>query len=269
MNNVIIENLDKLHISRADFIANGFSGQKYDDVLRGKSSFKIDDLTKISEVFQISLDELIFGERKNSSFDIQPDIQELINNFKALDSENKARLLERAETLKELSKPKVIAKTAKRVIKPKPEPIIVPAAVPPTDEPEESEDEEPEYIYLDFPSLPASAGTGVYLHDDCTEPLRVPADELTCAANYALRVSGNSMEPRFYDGDIVLVKTQPCVDPGEIGIFIYECEAYIKLFGSNRLISLNPAYDDIRITDPDSFYCKGKVIGILDPVKYL
>lgn len=72
------------------------------------------------------------------------------------------------------------------------------------------------------------------------------------------------MEPRFHDGDIVLVETQPSVKVGEIGIFIYEGEAYIKEFGGDRLISLNSKYSDKQITDFSSFYCKGLVIGALD-----
>ena len=127
----------------------------------------------------------------------------------------------------------------------------------------DEEEPEEEYIYLDFPTLPASAGTGIYLHSDDTEPLKVPSTAETRKANYALRVAGDSMQPRFYDGDVVLVRTQPSVEPGEIGIFIYNGEGYIKQFGGNRLISINPDYEDIYITDSDSFYCKGRVIGVL------
>ena len=34
-----------------------------------------------------------------------------------------------------------------------------------------------------------------------------------------------------------------------------------KSIGGDRLISLNPDYDDIPLHDYDSIYCRGKVIG--------
>ena len=78
-----------------------------------------------------------------------------------------------------------------------------------------------------------------------------------------MRVSGNSMEPVYHDGDMVLIASQPTVEVGKIGIFIVNDEGYIKKFGGDKLISLNPDYDDIILNEDDSFYCKGKVIGVL------
>ena len=62
-------------------------------------------------------------------------------------------------------------------------------------------------------------------------------------------------------GDLVLVKIQPSVEPGEIGIFVLNGVGYIKKFGGDKLISLNPVYEPIIITEDDALYCKGKVIG--------
>lgn len=65
MSKIIIENLEKIGISRNDLVKAGFSPQKYDDVLRGKSSYKVADIIKISEKFQLSLDYLILGKSNN------------------------------------------------------------------------------------------------------------------------------------------------------------------------------------------------------------
>lgn len=65
MSKIIIENLEKIGISRNDLVKAGFSPQKYDDVLRGKSSYKINDIVAISEKFQLSLDYLILGKNNN------------------------------------------------------------------------------------------------------------------------------------------------------------------------------------------------------------
>ncbi len=59
MSKDIIEKLCKININRIDMREKGFSLQKYDDVLRGKSSYKIPDILEISEKFQISTDYLL------------------------------------------------------------------------------------------------------------------------------------------------------------------------------------------------------------------
>ena len=80
-------------------------------------------------------------------------------------------------------------------------------------------------------------------------------------ANYAVRVSGSSMEDTYYDGDIVLVETCPDIAIGEIGIFIVNDQGYIKQRGKNCLISLNPESHDVDIHDGDVVYCRGRVLG--------
>ncbi len=48
------------------------------------------------------------------------------------------------------------------------------------------------------------------------------------SADYAIPISGDSMEPDFSSGNIVPVKSCPGVSEGEIGIFVLDGEAYIK-----------------------------------------
>ncbi|WP_052446732.1 helix-turn-helix domain-containing protein [Candidatus Soleaferrea massiliensis] len=127
---------------------------------------------------------------------------------------------------------------------------------------------QPSCIQLDFYMLPASAGTGIYLNDDAKEMLDVPSNALTQKADFAVRVSGNSMEPFFFDGDILLVQSQTVIEHGEIGIFVLNGEGYVKRLyrkGNDcRLISLNLDYDDIIIEDLDTLLCRGKVLGKLE-----
>lgn len=215
------------------------------------SKIDVSIVQKIAAYYNVTLSELL-GENQVSSF--SEDEQQLLGYYGELDDMSKGSVLGKAEGLAEAARQK---KKVAHAATPKTVRKVTPAPVLDEEEPEE------EYIYLDFPTLPASAGTGVYLHSDDTEPLKVPSTPETRKANYALRVAGDSMQPRFYDGDVVLVRTQPSVEPGEIGIFIYNGEGYIKQFGGNRLISINPDYEDIYITDTDNFYCKGRVIGVL------
>ena len=226
-----------------------------------------DIVLKLAVRLNVSTDYLLTGEEFYTTEMLLSDQQELIEDYKTLNDIDKARVLERVKTLKELSKVEENFKKSEALQEDTLQDNIKSEEQAFDNEIENNTDEEEiedDYIYLDFPDLPVSAGTGVYLHDDYAEQIKVAINDETRRANYALKVKGDSMEPLFFDGDIVLVETQPSVKEGEIGIFIYDGEAYIKEFGGNRLISLNPKCPDKRITDFSNFYCKGLVIGALD-----
>ncbi|SEA14938.1 Helix-turn-helix [Eubacterium aggregans] len=109
--------------------------------------------------------------------------------------------------------------------------------------------------------LPTSAGTGVFLDSDDYE-LRTfknaPHD-----ANFAVQVSGDSMEPEYESGDIVYVKQQQDLRDGQIGIFIFNGEGFIKEMDrqGHSLISLNQKYSPIVVTASDDLRIVGKVLG--------
>ena len=111
--------------------------------------------------------------------------------------------------------------------------------------------------------LPVSAGPGVYLDDDLAEEINIPLNERTETVSYALRISGNSMEPKYHDGDIVLVEEAENVDVGELGIFVLDGNGYFKKYGGDRLISLNEEYGDILLRDYVEAVCCGRVVGKL------
>ena len=93
------------------------------------------------------------------------------------------------------------------------------------------------------------------------EKVAILYSEQTKGASFAVRISGNSMEPKYKNGDILLVKQQASVNEGELGIFVLDGEGYFKKFGGDRLISLNPDYDDIMLSDHENIACKGKILG--------
>lgn len=81
-------------------------------------------------------------------------------------------------------------------------------------------------------------------------------------------VSGDSMEPVYHDGDMVLVSRipdAPELQPGETGAFIAGNETYIKVYDKEGLKSLNQNYPVMRFSESDSVYLIGRVMGILDP----
>jgi phage repressor protein C with HTH and peptisase S24 domain len=111
--------------------------------------------------------------------------------------------------------------------------------------------------------LPVSAGSGVFLSDSQVSTINIPDNEETSPADFALRIKGNSMEPKYRDGDVLLCEETDSVEYGELGIFILDGEGYFKKYGGDRLISLNPEYADILLKNFDEIACCGRVVGKL------
>ena len=124
--------------------------------------------------------------------------------------------------------------------------------------------EDPVYLRsLPLYSLAVSAGTGQFLDGEDYEMVEVGA-EVPDGANFGVRVAGDSMEPEFHDGQTVWVRQQRSLMTGEIGIFLYDVNAYLKqlvaLEHSMALHSLNPAYSDIVISPELPLRVLGKVV---------
>lgn len=212
--------------------STGISESTISDWKKKGTNPAADKLSVIADMLNVSLDYLLTGKEKSSSTGkLTADEQELLTYYKELNDIDKGIVIGRAETLLEKYKT-------------------------PLKEPKNT-------IFIEYYSLPVSAGTGVYLDNCDKDMLEVEETPLTIQANFALRVSGDSMEPVYHDGDMVLIESQPSVNEGDIGIFIVNNEGYIKEFGGDRLISLNPDYNDIMLNENDSIYCRGKVIGVL------
>lgn len=131
-------------------------------------------------------------------------------------------------------------------------------------EQDNSSDEQPKStILIKHSLLKVSAGTGNPLDEESMEEIEVVDTSETRRADFCLTITGSNMEPVYYNGDIVLVKKQPQLELGQIGIFIIEGEGYIKKYGGDRLISLNATYDDILFSNfsPEDIMCSGLVIG--------
>lgn len=108
--------------------------------------------------------------------------------------------------------------------------------------------------------MPVSAGHGNYLDNGGYEMIEVEGT-VPSSADYAVRVSGDSMTPRFVDQQIIFIHEQPVLSEGDIGIFCLNNEAYLKKLGKACLISLNPDYTPIPIREHDDFSIFGKVVG--------
>lgn len=111
--------------------------------------------------------------------------------------------------------------------------------------------------------LPASAGTGQPLDSDHYELVEAD-DAAPLGAHFGVRLAGDSMAPRFADGQVVWVQKQPALESGSIGLFLYDGDAYCKLLEAKddhvRLLSLNPKYPPIEIARPDELRVFGRVL---------
>ncbi len=111
--------------------------------------------------------------------------------------------------------------------------------------------------------LPVSAGTGEFLDNSYYEMIEVPSN-VPRNADFALKINGDSMTPKFMDGQIIWVKKTTQLNNGDIGIFYLDGQAYCKKLDMNggrlRLISLNKKYKPIDVSDNSDFRIYGQVL---------
>ena len=109
----------------------------------------------------------------------------------------------------------------------------------------------------------ASTGTGNWLDEAPYEMIELSPDA-PVQTSYTVDVKGDSMEPRLHNGDLLYVRQQDSVEDGEIGIFFYDGNVYVKKqehhHGQLYLISFNPAYEPIEVNENMGFCCLGKVL---------
>ena len=116
-------------------------------------------------------------------------------------------------------------------------------------------------------SLAAGIGDPTEFEEHFT-PLYVYEERVSSRADCAFAVSGDSMEPAYHSGDMVLVERipdAPRLDPREIGAFIVGNETYIKQYREDGLYSLNPHYAPMHFSGETGVYLIGRVLGVLDP----
>ena len=110
-----------------------------------------------------------------------------------------------------------------------------------------------EYLYL---GKIAAAGTEIYPGDIPLERIR---ERRLDGADFMVGVSGDSMEPTYFDGDRVYVKKTADIEFGDIGLFIVNGCYYIKEYAPDGLRSHNPNYS--LIPKSREIIVVGKVLG--------
>ena len=192
-----------------------------------------DALIKLSEYFNVSIDYILFGKDPTTP----TEYQSLISSYQELSKDNQQLLQDIITSMIDIQNA-----NEKRL--------------------------KIEYTTIQHSLHKVSAGLGEALDDeDNWEDIEVVSTPESEMADFAITVVGESMSPDFHDGDIVLVKEQPEIEIGQIGIFICNNEGFIKEAGRDRLISHNPKFNDIYPSENSEIICEGLVLGIAERVK--
>ncbi len=110
---------------------------------------------------------------------------------------------------------------------------------------------------------PVSAGPGNFLDDENYEEMPV-GEDVPAGADFAVRVSGDSMEPLLHKNQIIYVHRQETLESGEYGIFFLDGEAYVKRFQKDEtgtfLVSLNQKYSPLPVKEGSDFRIFGRLV---------
>lgn len=113
--------------------------------------------------------------------------------------------------------------------------------------------------------FPISAGVGNEILDNAVLSETFETDEVNC--DFALRVSGDSMEPNIPDESTILVKKSDDIAEGEIGAFYLNGAVYCKRLtyknGKVFLCSDNPKYKPIEVHEEDRLTPYGRIVQVV------
>ena len=218
---------------------------------------KLSNIIAISDALGCSLDYIVSGKEDNDyNFTLTDDEIDFVRKYRDLDACGRdiATFVVNREYSRvadtPISSPQIIVNREK---------VKKPVSESPAAEKRSTFSRRSIFLY----DMPVSAGSGVYLDDATAEKINIPDNEKTVTADFALRISGNSMEPKYHDGDILLVENADSTEVGELGIFVLDGSGYFKKYGGDRLISLNPEFADILLKDYSEVACCGRVVGKL------
>jgi len=112
-------------------------------------------------------------------------------------------------------------------------------------------------------------------------PVDTGADVSACAANspYALQVLGNSMEPEFRDGAVIIVDPSVPLHHGAYVVIDYQEETTFRQFivreDAHYLVALNNDYPEVMITEEYNIrgivsqQARSRKLGIKKAIHYL
>jgi SOS-response transcriptional repressor LexA/DNA-binding XRE family transcriptional regulator len=110
------------------------------------------------------------------------------------------------------------------------------------------------------PFFPGNGVDEISLYES-NDFVSVPDTPVNREADFAVRIDGKGFEPRFSDGDVLLVHRQDSLQIGDIGLAAIDGAVFIKGSGHNRLISVSPGIEDIPVDGSRSVRFVGRIIA--------
>ena len=212
------------NISQADMASKlGVAKSTYSLYESGKREPDVEKIKKIAAILDVSADDLLDTNISNTNT-LNESEKSLLNKYRLLDSYG----INAVNTLIDIEFERSIARTNRYITN-----------IPMFD-------------------IPASAGTGQpidYSNYDFITVFEEPPKD----AAFVLRIKGDSMTPTYYDDDRVYVSKKTDLKYGDIGIFFYNGNVYIKEYTKHGLKSHNSAYP--LIGADENIKCLGKVVG--------
>ena len=114
-----------------------------------------------------------------------------------------------------------------------------------------------------------SAGIGASVYDDRNYDTVYFDEEL--AHDFASWVSGDSMEPKYHNGSVALIRETGFDYDGAVYAVVCNNQTYLKRVYRDeeglRLVSINPKYEDMFISYDDDPRVVGIIVGNFIPLK--
>lgn len=111
-----------------------------------------------------------------------------------------------------------------------------------------------------------AAGIPIEAIEDIIDTEEISEDLARTGEFFGLQIHGDSMEPRMYEGDVVIVRKQDDAESGDIVIAMVNgndatCKRLMKYTGGISLLSLNSKYDPMMFTNQDILDKPVRIIG--------
>jgi repressor LexA len=111
-----------------------------------------------------------------------------------------------------------------------------------------------------------AAGLPLEAVENIIDTEEISEDMAKTGEYFGLQIHGDSMEPRMYEGDVVIVRQQDDAESGDIVIALINgndatCKRLTKYAGYITLSSLNQKYEPIMFSNEDIINKPVKIIG--------
>ncbi|SJZ89144.1 Peptidase S24-like [Pilibacter termitis] len=186
--------------------------------ISGKRSPMVDDLDRLAELLNVTIEDLMFGAKKTSI------ISEITTTSEQLNEPRQENVLNFAKN--ELYEQEKL---------------------------EDEEDYTLEEETHTYEAIRLAAGTGAFNEQYNLETVELCPSELPPRFDYVFLVDGDSMEPFIKDGDVIFGISETSITNGGFYAVTIDGEEYVKkcYLEDNRLrlCSLNKKYDDFFATE--------------------